>query len=88
MHRSLGKIVLVLLAGALIGSVFSKVIGLFVRPDTVAGKLFVEVYQPIGLEAITLNLVVIQVTFGLTLQVNLMSVIGVFVAAQLLRWYR
>ena len=88
MRRSLGKVTLVLLLGALIGSVISRVIGLFLSPDSVAEKLFVQMYQPISLEATTLNLAVIQLTFGLVLQVNLMSVVGVFVAAHLLRWYR
>jgi hypothetical protein len=84
----MGKVVLILLTGALVGSVFSKVIGLFLRPDTVASKLFVDLYQPIKLGPLPIDLFVIELTFGLTLQVNLMSVIGVFVAAQLLRWYR
>jgi hypothetical protein len=88
MQRSLWKFTLVILLGALVGSVVSKVIGLFVQPGTVVSKLFVEMYQPIGPEIITLNMGVIQLTFGLTLQVNLMSVIGIFIAAQLLRWYR
>lgn len=88
MQRSLGRVALVLLLGVLIGSVISKILGLFMRPGSVAEQLFVKMYQPIGLETVTLNLVVVQLTFGLMLQVNLMSLIGVFMAAQLLRWYR
>ncbi len=87
MRRSLGKVALVLLLGVLIGAVISEVIGLFLREGSVAEQLFV-LYQDFGLETMTLDLVVVQLTFGLKFHMNLMSVVGVFIAAQLLRWYR
>ncbi len=45
-------------------------------------------YVSFGPETIVLNLVVLDLTFGFKVHVNLMSVIGVFVASQMLRWYR
>jgi hypothetical protein len=87
MRRGLGRVALVLLLGVLIGAVISNVIGLFLREGSVAEQLFV-VGQGFGLDTMTLDLVVVQVTFGLKVHMNLMSVVGVFVAAQLLRWYR
>jgi len=87
MRRSLGKVTLVLLLGVLIGGVLSEVIGLFLREGSVAEQLFV-VYQGFSLDAMTINLLVVELTFGLKLKMNLMSVVGVFIAAQLLRWYR
>ncbi|GEM_PF-980619 len=87
MRQSLGRVALVLLLGVLIGAVFSEVIGLFLREGSVAEQVFVR-YQDFGLDVVTLDLVVIHFTFGLKFHVNLMSVVGVFIAAQLLRWYR
>lgn len=87
MSRSLGKISLVLFLGVLIGAVMSHVIGLFLREGSVAKQVFVR-SQDFGLPTMILDLVVVQLTFGLQFHVNLMSVVGVFIAAQLLRWYR
>jgi hypothetical protein len=87
MRRSLGKVALVLLLGVVIGAVCSEVIGLFLPADSVAEQVFVRSI-PFGLETMTINLVVVQLTFGLKFHVNLMSVVGVFLASQMLRWYR
>ena len=88
MRQSLGKVVLVLLLGALVGAVFSQVIGLFLREGSVAHQVFLEGYRDFGIPTVRLNLVVVELTFGLTFNVTLMSVVGVFVASQMLRWYR
>jgi hypothetical protein len=32
--------------------------------------------------------VILELTFGFKIHFNLMSVIGVFIASQMLRWYR
>ena len=88
MRQSLGKVVLILLLGVLIGAVFSKVIGVFLTEGSVAHQVFVTGYQGFGLRMIELDLVVLQIKFGLTIHVTLMSVVGVFLASQLLRWYR
>ena len=87
MRKSLGKMALVLLLGVLIGAVFSEVIGLFLREGSVAEQVFVR-YKDFGISTVTLNLVVMEFTFGIMFQVTLMSVVGVFIASQLLRWYR
>lgn len=87
MRKSLGKMALVLLLGVLIGAVFSEVIGLFLREGSVAEQVFVR-YKDFGVSTVTLNLVVMEFTFGIMFHVNLMSVVGVFIASQLLRWYR
>ena len=87
MRQSLGRVVVVLLLGVLIGAVFSEVIGLFLREGSVPEQLFVR-YVSFGPETIVLNLVVLDLTFGFKIHVNLMSVVGVFVASQMLRWYR
>lgn len=87
MRKSLGTMILTLTLGVLIGAIVSEVIGLFLSEGSVAEQLFVK-YVTWGPAVNTWNLVVIDVTFGFQIHFNLMSVIGVFVASQMLRWYR
>ncbi|MBU8871906.1 MAG: DUF4321 domain-containing protein [Gemmatimonadales bacterium] len=87
MRKSLGTVTLTLILGVLIGAVVSEVIGLFLAEGSVAEQLFVR-YVSFGPEVTHWNLVIIDVTFGFQIHFNLMSVIGVFTASQMLRWYR
>ena len=87
MHKSLGTVILSLMLGVLIGAIFSEVIGLFLSEGSVAEQLFVR-YVSFGPEVTHWNLVILDLTFGFEFHFNLMCVIGVFVASQLLRWYR
>ena len=87
MRKSLGTVVISLLLGVLIGAIFSEVIGLFLSEGSVAEQLFVR-YVSFGPEVTHWNLVILDLTFGFQIHFNLMSVIGVFIASQLLRWYR
>ena len=87
MRKSLGTVTLSLMLGVLIGALFSEVIGLFLNEGSVAEQLFVR-YVSFGPEVTHWNLVILDLTFGFQIHFNLMSVIGVFIASQLLRWYR
>ena len=87
MQKSLGIMVLTLTLGVLVGAIVSEVIGLFLNEGSVAEQLFVR-YISFGPEVTHWNLVIIDLTFGFEIHFNLMSVIGVFVASQMLRWYR
>ncbi len=87
MKKSLGTVSLTLLLGILIGAICSEVIGLFLHEGSIAEQLFVR-YVTFGPEVAHWNLVIVEVTFGFKIHFNLMSVIGVFVASQILRWYR
>jgi len=88
MRKSLGTVVLTIFLGVMIGSLFGKIIGGFVAEDSVAGKLFVATVEPGFKTPIELNLVVVKIWFAIEFYFNLMSVIGVFVASQILKWYR
>jgi len=87
MRKSLGTVVLTLTLGVLIGAIVSEVIGLFLSEGSVAEQLFVR-YISFGPEVTHWNLVILDLTFGFQIHFNLMSVIGVFIASQMLRWYR
>ena len=73
--------------GILVGSVLGEALGLFLPSSGVAHQLFVQ-YESFGFGPTRLDLVIFEVTIGFMVRVNLMSVIGIFVVAQLLRWFR
>jgi hypothetical protein len=87
MRKSLGTVALTLLLGVMIGAIMGEVIGLFLPEGSMAEQLFVT-FHDMGPEVVTLDLIILELTFGFKIHFNLMSVIGVFVASQMLRWYR
>ncbi len=87
MRKSLGTIVFTFLLGMVLGAILSNVIALFLDPDSIPYQLFVKSVG-FGPEVNHWDLVVLDITFGFKVHFNLMSVVGLFVAAQILRWYR
>nr|MEE4269640.1 DUF4321 domain-containing protein [Candidatus Krumholzibacteria bacterium] len=87
MRKSMGTVVLTLLLGVMIGAAMGEVIGLFLPEGSMAESLFVT-FHDMGPEVVTIDLVILELTFGFKIHFNLMSVIGVFIASQMLRWYR
>jgi hypothetical protein len=83
----MGFVALTLFLGILVGSVVGQAVGLFVPEGGVAHQLFVN-YESFGLGPASIDLVAFDLTLGFSVHVNLMSVIGVFLVAQLLRWIR
>lgn len=86
MRKSLGTVALTLMIGILIGAVFSELIGLFLNDGSVAHQLFVRSVS-FGPAVNSWDLVILDITFGFKIHFNLMSVVGVFIASQMLRWY-
>lgn len=64
-----------------------EAIGLFLDPEGTAHQLFVKP-TTFGFGPAPIDLIIFEITLGLRVQVNLMSVVGIFVVAQLLRWFR
>ncbi|HIG47299.1 MAG TPA: DUF4321 domain-containing protein [candidate division Zixibacteria bacterium] len=88
-RRGLGKLVLVILVGAVVGSAVGEVIGLVLghfMPDSMVEKFFLEAFT-YTFPSATLPLVVFSVTFGFALKVNIISVVGIGVAVYYFRWY-
>lgn len=83
--KSMGFIVLVLVLGALIGSALGEVIGLVIPPGVV-NDFFTKAVEG-GLGPTTVNLLLVTFTIGFTFKLNLIGVVGIFIAAYLLRWY-
>ncbi len=78
---------LIFLLGIIVGSVLSQAVGLFLPEGSTAHQLFVQ-YLSFGFGPASINLIVFDIELGFHVHVNLLSVIGVFLVAQLLRWYR
>lgn len=87
MKKSVTTLAITLMLGILIGAIFSEIIALFLEEGSIAEQLFVRSVN-FGPELNQWNLVIMEITFGLKIHFNFMSVIGVFVASQILRWYR
>ena len=82
--QSLGFIVVVLLMGAVMGTLLGELIA-FLLPDGVVKDFFLKSGE-IGFGPGTLNAVLFTITLGLTLKLNVVGLIGIGVAVYLLRW--
>ncbi len=89
-RRNIKVITLMIFSGAIIGTVFGDVAAALL-PESVIRDFFVLAFDTsnYGLsEPFTLDLRIFTLTFGLTLKVNFMGVVGMGVAYYLLRYYR
>ena len=73
--------------GILVGALLSQAIGLFLEEGSTAHQLFVQ-YLEFGFGPGPIDLVICQITLGFHARANLMSLIGIFVVAQMFRWFR
>ena len=69
----------IIVVGALIGSFLGKFIGLVVPDGSIKDLFATEISA--GLSPATLDLRVVDLTFGCMLKFNIMSLIGIIVAA-------
>lgn len=87
--RGLGILLVVLLVGALAGSAVGEVIrfifGQFL-PGSMVEKFFLQAFR-YEFPPATLPLIVCSITFGFTINVNIISIIGIGIAAYYFRWY-
>jgi hypothetical protein len=79
-------VTLIIFLGIVVGTVVGEVIGLLLPEGKTIRDVFVN-STSLHLGPVHLDLVVFSFTFGFSLKVNLMSVIGVFVVTLLLRWF-
>jgi hypothetical protein len=85
-RASLLFVVGMLLLGAMIGGLFGELIKLGLPGGVVKEVLLRHI--PIGFQAITIELAVIQFTFGFMFKVNIISMLGIVVAYYMLRYWR
>ena len=85
-RRALAMVALIIFLGIIVGSVTGELIGILLPEGKAIRDVFVN-STDLHVGPLHLDLVVFSFTFGFSLKVNLMSVIGIFVVALLLRWY-
>jgi len=84
--RRIGLVALIFFLGVIVGSVVGEVIGLILPEGNVMRELFVS-GKVLTVGPFSLDLIVLMLTFGFSLKVNLISVLGIVVVALLLRIY-
>lgn len=84
-RKGAGFILLMLVAGALLGSALGDLTGL-VLPGGVVRDFFTNALRP-GIDPpLTLNLLWVTLTVGFTLKLNVVALLGVVLMAYLLKW--
>lgn len=84
--KSLIVLIVVLVIGALLGTVLGKFVGMVIPEGSSWRELFTEQVTA-GLHPTTLDLQVVDLTFGFLLKFNLPSIIGILIAAYIFRLF-
>lgn len=84
--RRIGLVTLIFFLGVIVGSVVGELIGLILPEGNVMRELFVS-GKEFKVGPLNLDLIVFTLTFGFSLKVNLISVLGIVLVALLLRMY-
>lgn len=84
--RSLGLIFIVLLFGAVIGTILGDLLALLL-PEGVVKQFFLQSVS-LGISPVTLDFIIGTVTFGLRVKFNISSILGLAVAYYFLRYFR
>jgi len=77
-------LIVVLFVGALIGSALGEVVAYLIPAGVVKQFFLKSVTASLGPG--TLNIIILSLTFGFSVKVNIMGVIGILIAAYALRW--
>jgi hypothetical protein len=84
--RSIAVIFLVLIIGAAIGTILGDVLGM-ILPEGVVKQFFLQSVSW-GVSPVTLDVIVMTITFGLRIKFNISSVLGLAAAYYFLRYFR
>ena len=76
--------IVVLFVGALIGSAMGEVVAFLIPPGVVKQFFLKAATASIGPG--TINIIILSLTFGFSIKVNIMGIIGILIAAYALRW--
>ena len=72
--------------GAILGTLVGEILG-FILPEGVVKQFFL-LSKTLSVGPGTLNIIMLQLTLGLSITLNVISLIGIGVAYYLLRWWR
>ncbi len=82
--RNVGFIIFIIIIGALIGSALGEIIA-FVIPAGVVKDFFLKAITA-SIGPGTVDLILLKFTLGFAIKLNITGVLGVFIAAYILRW--
>ena len=82
--KSFGFILIVLVLGALIGSALGEVLA-YIIPNGVVKQFFLKSASA-SVGPGTFNIIILTITLGLSIKVNIVGIIGILIAAYALRW--
>lgn len=85
-RRPLGLVAIVLLLGAVTGTLLGDLIGIVLPDGSVVKEFFLRTGE-LGFSPTTLEAGLFSFTIGFTLRINVIGIIGVVIAVYLLRWY-
>ena len=85
-RRPLAVVALIMLLGIVVGTAVGEAVGLLMPEGKVVRDVFVN-STDFHIGPLHIDLVVFSFTLGFSLKVNLMSAVGVFVMALVLRWF-
>lgn len=84
-RQSIGKVIVIIILGAMIGTLFGELIGLLL-PEGVVKEFFLR-SGSLVLGPAKLNLILFSMTFGFTFKFNIIGFLGILIAIYILRWY-
>ncbi|RMF64411.1 MAG: DUF4321 domain-containing protein [Calditrichaeota bacterium] len=84
-RKSVGQLVLVVVLGALFGSLLGQLLGL-ILPAGVVKEFFLRSAE-FGFSPTTVSVGFMAVTLGFNIKLNVVGILGVALAAYILRWY-
>lgn len=82
--KSWGVIVFIIFIGALIGSALGEVIG-YLTPNGVVKQFFLKSAEA-TVGPGTVNIIILSLTLGFSIKVNIIGIIGILISAYALRW--
>ncbi len=82
--KGIGYVLVVILLGAIVGSVMGEVLGLILPTGVVRDFFLKSATFSIGPAA--LNLIILSITLGFSLKINVVGVLGIAIAAYLLKY--
>ena len=83
-RKSLGWIFLIILLGALVGSALGEILGI-VLPEGVVKEFFLK-SAVFSIGPGTIDIVVLTLTLGFSIKLNIIGVIGIVLVGYFLRW--
>ena len=84
--KQIGMVVTTLVLGAVIGTLVGKILA-FILPEGVVKQFFL-LSTTLSIGPGTVNIVLLSITVGFSITLNVISLIGIGISYYLLRWWR